>query len=362
MNVLLLRANPRKVGYTERLANLFRQGLDESGAKVTDVDLTTLSIQTCLGCFHCWLATPGQCVLSDDMTRQLELVLEADVIVCVTPLYYFSMNSTLKAWFERTFPLAQPGIEVSRRGLSRNRTRYPERWQGKKLISMVVGALRDPEAYRPVNETLALIADTLDLELGGQLTRPESCLLDYPLSKPKTLKLIENAFIQAGREAGSTGRLSEETVTNAALPLSASLEHFRNYSNIFWMRTAELGERGLEPGAVPREVAGDVRILLQEMVRCLDPKATARVKAVLQFEFPDLPLTTHLRIDQGQCELIPGVAEAPDLVIRCASSVWAGVFMRTTAVRDALRDRTLVLEGDKSLFTRLDRFFPPPNG
>jgi hypothetical protein len=29
-------------------------------------------------------------------------------------------------------------------------------------------------------------------------------------------------------------------------------------------------------------------------------------------------------------------------------------------VRDVLKDGLLVLAGDKSLFSRLDRFFPPP--
>ena len=60
MKVLLLRANPRKTGYTQRLVDLFLQGLRERGATVTDVDLTGLSIAPCSGCYHCWLATPGR--------------------------------------------------------------------------------------------------------------------------------------------------------------------------------------------------------------------------------------------------------------------------------------------------------------
>jgi hypothetical protein len=35
--------------------------------------------------------------------------------------------------------------------------------------------------------------------------------------------------------------------------------------------------------------------------------------------------------------------------------------MRQLDVREVLKDRRLVLEGDKSLFTRLDRLFPPPS-
>ena len=165
MTVLLLRANPRKTGYTQRLTDLFLQGLRDARARVTDVDVTALNLLSCLGCYDCWLATPGQCVHDDSMSGQLELILAADVIVCATPLYYYSMNSCLKAYFERTFPLAAPGLVPSGLGYSRNSIRHPEKWKAKKLITIIVGALRDPETYRPANETFQLIADSLNLEL-----------------------------------------------------------------------------------------------------------------------------------------------------------------------------------------------------
>jgi putative NADPH-quinone reductase len=361
MNVLLIRANPRKTGYTQRLIELFRQGLRETRAVITDVDLTEQNIQLCLGCYHCWVITPGQCVHSDDMSTLLERMLEADVIVCATPLYYYSMSSCLKVFFERTLPLTQEGLQPSARGLVRNNTRYPERWRGKRLITIITGAFKNLEVLRPANETFQLIADGLDLEMGGQLTRPESYLLDYPLSKPKTLKRIQHAFIQAGREAGATGRLSPETMKAASLPLAVDLEHFRAYSNIYWAQARRMGAEGQVPASVQARVSGDVRILMREMVRCLDARATARVKAVLQFEFPDRKLVCHVRVDCGKCELKEGPAAKPDLLVRCDANVWAGIFTRQTDLRDVLKNRQLVLQGDKSLFSRLDRFFPPPS-
>jgi len=42
VNDLLLRANPRKTGYTRRLADLFRDGLQEARAEVRDVDVTEI--------------------------------------------------------------------------------------------------------------------------------------------------------------------------------------------------------------------------------------------------------------------------------------------------------------------------------
>ena len=361
MNVLLLRANPRKTGQTQQLIELFVQGLRETPARVVDVDLPTRTLLPCMGCFHCWLTTPGQCVHGDDMSGLLDQVLEADVLVCATPMYHFSMSSYLKAFFERTFPLLKQGLTESGLGGTRNSLRYPERWQGKKLITLVTGALRGMEPFRPVNDTFRLIADSLDLELAGQLTRPESYLIDYPFSKPKTLKRIRTAFIQAGREAGTTGRLSTETVADAALPLSTDEERFRTYSNLYWIEAEALGQDGLVPTVVQARVAGDVRILMREMVRTFDARAGARLKVVLQFDFPDQELHYHVAIDHGQCRLDEGSVARPDLRVQCPSRVWAGIFTRQTDVREALREKQLVIEGDKSLFTRLDRFFPPPS-
>lgn len=360
MKVLLLRGNPRKIGYTQRLADLVLQGVREAGAAVTDVDLTAREILPCLGCFHCWLAAPGQCVHPDAMDGLLEQVLAADVLVCATPIYYFSMSSSLKMFFERTFPLAKQGFVPSGRGLLRNSVRYPDRWQGKKLITLVVGALRDLGVFRPANETFQLIADSLDLELGGQLTRPEAYLLDYALSKPKTLKRIEAAFIQAGREAGATGRLSEKTMLEASLPLSPSAEHFRTYSNLYWAHAMAMGADGQVPALVQARVASDMRILMREMARYLDPRAAARLRTVLQFDFPDEKLHFRLTIDRGQCAFEETTTERPDLRVQCEAAVWAKVFMRLMDVREALKDRRIELAGDKSLFTRLDRLFPPP--
>jgi putative sterol carrier protein len=147
----------------------------------------------------------------------------------------------------------------------------------------------------------------------------------------------------------------------ASLPLAPDLEHFRTYSNIYWAQARRMGVKGQVPANVQARVSGDVRILMREMVRYLDAKATARVKAVLQFEFPDRELVYHLRIDCGKCELKEGPAAKPDLLACCSSEVWSRIFTRQTDVRDVLKNRQLVLHGDKSLFSRLDRFFPPPS-
>jgi multimeric flavodoxin WrbA len=361
LRVALIRGNPRPIGFTQRFTDAFRAGLRETRAEIAEIDLASRPVLPCLGCYHCWVTTPGQCVHGDAMGDYLEILRRADVWVCATPIYYYSMSALLKAFFERTFPLAQPGLTNSGLDNTRNSIRYPGEWTGKKLVTLMTGALRDPEAFRPARETFALIADSLDLELGGQLVRPESYLIDYPLSKPKTIQRIRTALVQAGRETGCTGRVTPDTQAAVALPISVDEAHFRAYSNIYWAHALELGELGLLPAEVQARVAGDVRILLREMVRCFNPQAAGRLRATLQFNFTDPDSHFHVRIDRNRCTLEPGEAANPELRISCDAATWAKVFTRAVELRSLLAQRRLRIEGDKSLFRRLDRLFPPPS-
>jgi len=45
----------------------------------------------------------------------------------------------------------------------------------------------------------------------------------------------------------------------------------------------------------------DPDIIMREMARSLDPKATARLRAVLQFDFPDGRRHYRLSVDKGVC-------------------------------------------------------------
>ena len=108
-------------------------------------------------------------------------------------------------------------------------------------------------------------------------------------------------------------------------------------------------------------VGRDPDILMREMARSIDSKATARLRAVLQFDFPDRQRHYRLTVDRGGCDLKFEPTAKPDLRVTCLTDIWVALFMRQLDVAAALRQGVLRLEGDKGLFTRLDRYFPPPS-
>jgi alkyl sulfatase BDS1-like metallo-beta-lactamase superfamily hydrolase len=110
-----------------------------------------------------------------------------------------------------------------------------------------------------------------------------------------------------------------------------------------------------------QQVGTDPDILMREMARSIDPKTTARLRAVLQFDFPDRQRHYRFTVDKGRCELKFEATKNPDLRVTCNTDIWVALFMRQLNVAAALRQGVIALEGDKSLFTRLDRYFPPPS-
>jgi multimeric flavodoxin WrbA len=360
MKILVARGNPRKNGYTQRLTDLFVEGATAGGGRVDNLDLTTVRIKSCLGCYHCWRVTPGVCIHDDDMRGILERILDAEALVCATPLYHYSMNSCLKRFLERTLPLTAQGFEFTPRGYMRNVTRHPERWKNKKVAFIAAGAFRHPGNFDGLTTTFRLLAEGMNARYAGGLIRPEAYLLQFALAKPKTVKTVESAFVKAGRELAAEGAISAESMKNAALPLSGSLQLFRLYSNIYWEHATALGSEGADLEKVQREVVTDVRILMQEMARSIDPVAAARLTATLQFDFPDKDLHFRISVDHGRCTIEQTASDTCDLRVTTSTDTWARVFMREISVRDALVKKDILLKGDKSLFSRLDRYFPPP--
>jgi len=359
MKILLLRANPRKNGHTSTLIDWFVSGMRSAGADVNDIDLTLKDVRMCKGCYHCWIVKPGTCVQHDDMSALIEAFLESDILVCASPLYAYSVAASLKIFMERTFPLLSPGVTLSPAGIDRNKIRYPDKGP-RKMAAILAGGLKDISNSRGAVETLRLYAEGFNMEFCGALVRPESYLLQFEQAKPKQIKIIETAFIQAGKQLVTEGRIEPDLIEKASSPLSKDLRHFERYSNVYWEIAQSIG-KGAYDLDVLRDIAyQDVRILMYEMARSVDPVSTSSVKAILYFHFPDKNYHYALFIDKGSCTVDEKEAEKYDLKVTCTSATWAEIIRRELDPLKAFTSGELKLQGDKSLFRKLDRYFPPP--
>jgi len=100
--ILIISSSPRKGGNSDLLCDEFIRGASEAGHKTEKVFLRDKNIHYCIGCGVC--NSTAKCVQSDDMEQILESMVEADVIVLATPVYFYTMDAQLKTLIDRTVP------------------------------------------------------------------------------------------------------------------------------------------------------------------------------------------------------------------------------------------------------------------
>jgi len=100
--VLVLSGSPRKGGNSDTLCDQFIRGAEESGHTTEKIYVHSQKIGFCKGCYVC--KEKGDCVQKDDMGMILDKMVNADVIVLATPVYYYSMNGQMKTLIDRALP------------------------------------------------------------------------------------------------------------------------------------------------------------------------------------------------------------------------------------------------------------------
>lgn len=98
--VLVLSGSPRKGGNSDLLCDQFILGAKESGNTVEKIFVSDNKIGYCTGCYAC--ENTGKCVQKDDMASILEKIIESDVIVMATPVYFYSLDAQMKTLIDRT--------------------------------------------------------------------------------------------------------------------------------------------------------------------------------------------------------------------------------------------------------------------
>jgi len=91
--------SPRRNGNTEILVSRI---LDSAGGHKADVDLIRLgdlTIRQCDGCHACWKT--GRCAKDDDMQGLYPKLIDSDVVVLGTPVYWYGPTAIMKAFIDR---------------------------------------------------------------------------------------------------------------------------------------------------------------------------------------------------------------------------------------------------------------------
>ena len=70
--------------------------------------LNEMAIAPCLGCFGCWVQTPGVCVIDDVGREVAKAIVRSDLVVYLTPILFGGYSHELKKALDRSIPIISP--------------------------------------------------------------------------------------------------------------------------------------------------------------------------------------------------------------------------------------------------------------
>ena len=66
------------------------------------------TIKSCIGCFGCWIKTPGKCVIKDGYDNIGELFSKADKVIVISKCFYVFFSPFVKNVLDRSIAYMLP--------------------------------------------------------------------------------------------------------------------------------------------------------------------------------------------------------------------------------------------------------------
>lgn len=76
------------------------------------IHLSSLNMHHCVGCFSCWVKTPGQCVFRDDAVNVYPLIAKSLNLMLVSRIVFGGFDTIMKTMLERALPIQQPFMRL----------------------------------------------------------------------------------------------------------------------------------------------------------------------------------------------------------------------------------------------------------
>ncbi len=97
--ILGIMGSPRMNGNTHILVGKILEGARDNGASAEIILLKDMDIKECDGCHTCWKGS--DCSKKDDMNNIYPKIIESDIMVFGTPVYWYGPTALMKAFIDR---------------------------------------------------------------------------------------------------------------------------------------------------------------------------------------------------------------------------------------------------------------------
>jgi multimeric flavodoxin WrbA len=115
MKVAAFLGSPRPHGNTDTLAEAVLDGARSAGCTTESFSLRALRIHPCTGCGSC--GRKGRlCIFRDDAETLYQAVIGSDLLLFVTPVYWYGPTAIMKAFLDRLVVFNTPEARPLVRG------------------------------------------------------------------------------------------------------------------------------------------------------------------------------------------------------------------------------------------------------
>ena len=348
MKILSINSSPRTGGEskTELMLNYLVEGMQEAGAEVEVVNLREKKIKYCIGCFTCWTKTPGNCIHKDDMTKELfPKWLKSDLVVYATPLYHYTVNAEMKAFFERTLPVLEPFFEQRD-----NRTMHPLRQTPPDAVVLSVAGFLEMSVFDQLSNYVQFLFGG-NRRLLAEIYRPAAEMLSRIEDKKEE---VFEATIQAGRELVTSRQVSTETLNQIQQPI-IDFQTFAQMGNLFWKTCIAEGvtpKEFREKNMIPRPDSIESFMLVFPFG--LNSEAVGTRKVILQFNFrDDVTGSCWFMIQKDNISAEEGRKDKPDITIETPFELWMDIITGKADGQQMFMEQKYTVTGDLSLMIQL---------
>ena len=108
MKAIILNGTKKENGEMTKIHDLMREELKKLNWDTISIYLEDIDIAYCMGCFGCWVQTPGECIIKDFEADIVKNLVQSDLIIYFTPITFGGYSSILKKALDRQISRVLP--------------------------------------------------------------------------------------------------------------------------------------------------------------------------------------------------------------------------------------------------------------
>lgn len=187
IKVLGIFGSPRKGGNTDLLLEEALTGAEKEGAEVERLRVADFHITPCTECLQC--LQKGSCVIQDDMQKIYPKLLESDIIILASPIFFYGVTAWAKALVDRTQALWARKYVLKDPSLGKDGKR-------RKGFFISAGGTKGQKVFEGAILTAKYFFDVLNADYAGELVFRNVDAKGDILKQPEALR---QAFEAGGK-------------------------------------------------------------------------------------------------------------------------------------------------------------------